>query len=116
MVSLAIFIISVHPKKPTITSSPPSGITTVGEKFELTCQTESQGPQTNYTFYKGNTPIVNNGPENSTLTISSAQKIDNGEYSCQVEIEGVKSNISSTQLIRIIGKNVLFILKIVNIY
>ena len=76
----------------------------------MICQTESHGPQIKFTFYKGNNSIPNNGPSNDTLTITSAGKTNDGKYSCQVEINGIKSVSSSTQIIRVIGKNVLFIL------
>ena len=107
--SILLFIIAVHPKKPTITASPANGILKLGNNFDLICQTESHGPQINFTFYKGNNSIPNNGPSNNTLTISSAGKTDDGKYSCQVEINGIKSVNSLTKIIRVIGKNVLFI-------
>ena len=94
---------------PTLSASPPSGILKDGEQFMLTCQSESYGQQMKYYFFKDNQAQTNNDTSKNTFIITGAQVSHNGHYSCQVEINGVKSNNSLTKQIRIIGKKFSFI-------
>ena len=94
----------MHPKKPSITASTSDGILETGHKLDLSCETESKGQNITYTFYNGTKELANNGARNDTITITAGQIASVETYSCQVEINGVKSDNSTTQKIRIIGK------------
>ena len=97
-------ILSVHPKRPTLTASPSSGTSMVNHNLELTCLSNSQGQQITYTFYNGSNSVASGSPSNN-YTIN-LQQADVGKYFCQVEINGIPSDKSLPQQIKFIGENV----------
>ena len=99
----ALFIVSVHPMRPTLTTSPSSGTSMVNHSLVLTCQSNSQGQQITYTFYNGINSVISDSPnKNHTINLPQA---DESTYFCQVKINGVISEKSSPQQVRFIGEN-----------
>lgn len=98
-----LFLLSVLPRKPTLTASPSGGVVETSKDLELSCHTESQGPNITYNFYEGNNAISACSPITNKCVISSIQTSEEN-YCCQVEISGVESDNSSTQMIKFIGK------------
>ena len=109
----ALFFISVHPKRPTLTASPSSGTSMVGKNLELTCQTDSQGKQTTYTFYNGTKPVTTSN-SSSNQHIINIQQAYEGQYFCEVTINGEKSEKSLPHQIRFIGELFVVALLVVN--
>ena len=80
----------------------------------MTCQTESQGKQRTYTFYNG-TNSVTTSNSSSNQNIINIQQAYEGQYFCEVTINGETSEKSSPQQIRIIGEVIVVGLLVVNV-
>ena len=97
--------VSVHPKTPVLTVTPPNATVASGIQLLLMCTTKSIGAVT-YTFLNSGTLLGTPGP-NNTYTLKSPSYVAPGkieDYSCMATMKEVNSSVSNIHSVKVVGK------------
>ena len=93
--------VSVRPKTPTLTASPPDSVVLTNTPVTLTCLTPSSG-QFTYTFYKDMDLIVTSS--NNSLVVTNSAADTDRHYTCKATASGVDSLPSHEHKISVVGE------------